>query len=221
MAEVQLDEMNGPVLEDGLDTNVIAQKIQVTVGWGSTLFQVLLFVLGIIPGIVFLFMKVNAKNYFRKLQQNLQARRSTIDNLMEQRVQILQNLAGLLKTSVELDKETYTQIAAFRGGINPNQELTETQSQVDNMFAKMHIAMEQYPELQAHADIRNAMQQNSYLQREITAARELYNDVVNQWNNDIFSWPTKQIVAAKAKYTTVIPFAASQEVKRAARQNFF
>ena len=62
----------------------------------------------------------------------------------------------------------------------------------------------------------NAMQQNMYLQREITAARELYNDTVNEWNKDIFAWPTKKIVAAKNGYTTRIPFVASKEIKEKA-----
>mgnify|MGYP000067457241 CR=1 FL=1 len=35
------------------------------------------------------------------------------------------------------------------------------------------------------------------------------------------SWPTKQIVAAKAGYTTRIPFIASAEIKAAARGTFF
>ena len=65
------------------------------------------------------------------------------------------------------------------------------------------------------------MQQNNYLQREITAARALYNDTVNQWNSDIFDWPTKMIVAAKAGYTTRIPFTASAETKAKAREVFF
>ena len=65
------------------------------------------------------------------------------------------------------------------------------------------------------------MQQNDYLQREITAARNLYNDTVNQWNTDVFSWPTKQIVAARAGYTTRIPFTASAETKARARSTFF
>ena len=65
------------------------------------------------------------------------------------------------------------------------------------------------------------MQQNMYLQREITAARELYNDTINTWNREIFVWPTKQIVAAKEGYTTRIPFIASQEIKAKAREVFF
>ena len=81
--------------------------------------------------------------------------------------------------------------------------------------------MEAYPELKAHAAIADAMQQNSYLQKEITAARAVYNDTVRQWNQDIFSWPTKMIVAARAGYTTRIPFTASSETKERARGTFF
>ena len=67
----------------------------------------------------------------------------------------------------------------------------------------------------------DAMQQNMHLQREITAARELYNDTVAAWNRDIFAWPTKQIVAARAGYTTRIPFIASKEIKAQAKDVFF
>jgi LemA protein len=65
------------------------------------------------------------------------------------------------------------------------------------------------------------MKQNMYLQREITAARELYNDSVNAWNRDIFMWPARMIVAAKKGYTTRIPFITTAEIKQQARGTFF
>ena len=55
----------------------------------------------------------------------------------------------------------------------------------------------------------------------LLAARELYNDTINEWNKDIFEWPTKMIVAAKNGYTTRIPFIASKEVKEQAKGVFF
>ena len=64
------------------------------------------------------------------------------------------------------------------------------------------------------------MQQNAYLQKEITAARELYNDTVNIWNRDIYAWPTKMIVAARRGYTTRIHFSTYAEVKEQARGAF-
>ena len=88
-------------------------------------------------------------------------------------------------------------------------------------IGRLFPQVEAYPDLKAHAAIADAIQQNSYLQKEITAARQLYNDSVMQWNADVFDWPTKQIVAARAGYTTRIPFSASSEVKAQARGTFF
>ena len=218
----ELDELTGPVNPDGRDVNVIAKQIPVKVGVGSTVFEVLLWILGIIPGVVFLFMKIRTKNYLQKLQQKLQHDASQIDNYLEQRVRVLENTAALVNKSVELDKSTFTQIAALRSG----NALTDEQrnavvSQIDDLHAQINVALENYPTLRSQDTIQKAMQENSYLQKEITAAREIYNDTVHRWNSDIFSWPTKQIVAARAGYTTRIPFAASQEVKQRATEVFF
>ena len=218
----ELDELNGNVNEQGRDVNVIEKQIKATVGWGSKFFEVILWVPLIIPGIIFQFKKVKAENYFQKLQQKLQHDASQIDNYLEQRVVILSNAAKLLDKAIDLDKETLTTIAAYRSGASNNdQERNVVQGLADNVAAKINIAMENYPELKAHQEIQDVMQQNSYLQREITAAREVYNDTVNQWTSAIFSWPTKQIVAAKKGYTTRIPFSTSKEIKQKARDVFF
>ena len=216
----QLDELNPEIREEGLDTNVIAKKLPVKVGVGSTVFEVILWVLGIIPGIVFLFMKIKAKNYFQQLEQKIQHNASQIDNYLEQRVVVLQNCAKLLDKAIDLDKTTYENIAKYRSGIT-DEGRNALATEIENLSANVNVAVENYPDLKAHNEIKDAMQQNMYLQREITAARELYNDTVNAWNRDIFAWPTKMIVAARSGYTTRIPFIASKEIKEKARDVFF
>ncbi len=219
----QLDETNFEVNEDGRDIHVINKQLPVKVGAGSLVFEILLWVLGIIPGLVFLFMKINARNYFDRLQQKIQSDASTIDNYLEQRVMILQNVVGLVERAIDLDKDTFTKIAAYRSGRNVENETVrnEVSNQVDNIYGQISVAVENYPDLKAHAALADAMQQNSYLQREITAARQLYNDSVERWNQDIQVWPTKKIVAARAGFTTRIPFTASRAVKEQARGKFF
>lgn len=217
----ELDEMTGPINEQGRDVNVIEKQLPVKVGVGSVIFEILLWVLGIIPGVVFLIMKVRAGAYLRKLQQQIQHDASQIDNYLEQRVVILQNTAKILEKSIELDKSTFTQIAALRSGTPTDSDRNAVANEIDKINAQINVAVENYPELKAHADIEEAMRQNSYLQKEITAARELYNDTVNRWNQDIQSWPTKMIVAARAGYTTRIPFTASQQIKQQARDIMF
>lgn len=217
----ELDEMNPVVNEAGRDVNVIEKQLPVKTGVGSVIFEICLWVCGILPGVIFQIMKIKAKNYFQQLQQKIQAEASNIDNYLEQRVQILQNVAPLLEKAIELDKDVMKTISAYRGGINPQTDRNTVAQNIDNAYARLFPQVEAYPELKAHASIADAMQQNSYLQKEITAARALYNDSVFQWNRDIFDWPTKMIVAAKEGYTTRIPFTASAQTKERARQVFF
>lgn len=218
----QLDELNPEVREEGLDTNVIAKKLPAEVGFGSKLFEIALWVCGILPGLIFLFMKISAQKHFDQLQQKIQRNASQIDNFLEQRVVVLQNCARLLDKAIDLDKSTFENIARYRSGMaDADDARNQVSTQVENISRSVRIAMENYPDLAAHREIADAMQQNMYLQREITAARELYNDTINQWNHDIFAWPTKKIVAARNGYTTRIPFIASKEVKEMARGVFF
>ncbi len=216
----QLDELSNDIRSEGLDTHVIAKKLPVKVGVGSTIFEVLLWILGIIPGLVFLIMKIKAKNYFQQLEQKIQRNASQIDNYLEQRVVVLQNCARLVDKAIDLDKTTFEEIAKYRSGAS-DEARNEVANRIDTASRSLNVAFENYPDLKAHKEIADAMQQNMYLQREITAARELYNDTINAWNRDIFAWPTKMIVAARNGYTTRIPFIAAEEIKQQAKSVFF
>ena len=219
----ELDETNPVINEEGRDINVIDKQLKVTVGTGSKVFEVLIWFLPpLIGGLIYLLCKVKAGNYLSQLQQKLQHDASEIDNYLDQRVTILKNVAALLDKSIDFDKSTYKEITAMRSGTNlSDTDKNALATQVDNVNVKINAVMENYPELKAHNEIMSAMNQNSYLQKEITAARSVYNDTVNQWNHDIYVWPCKQIVAAKRGYTTRIPFIASKAIKEEATKVFF
>ena len=112
----ELDELTSPVNPEGRDINVIHKQLPIKVGAGSLIFEILLWVL-IIPGLIFLIMKISAGNYLRRLQQKIQHNASQIDNYLEQRVMILQNVAGLVSKAIDLDKDVMKSVAAYRGGI--------------------------------------------------------------------------------------------------------
>ena len=217
-----LNEESGEIREEGKDINVIAKQLPVTCGKGTKIFfNVILWFLGIIPGIVFVIMKKKADAYLKQIEQKLQHNASQIDNYLEQRVMILSNLAKLVDKAIALDKETFSEIAMARSGNNSDEARQSLGESTDRAEMKLYAVMENYPELRAHDEIQNAIKENSYLQKEITAAREVYNDTVLRWNTEIQEWPTKQIVAEKNGYTTRIPFIASKATKEAARQVFF
>ena len=215
----ELDELNDPVSE-GQDVRVINKQIPVKVGPGSTAFQVMLWVLGIVPGLIFLGLKVKAERVLNQLQQKLQHDASQIDNYLEQRVIILENLAALINKEMDFERSTLEKVIAYRGGINPDQ-MNDAAQQIENVNTQIKAVFEQYPKLQSIAGVEKAMRDNDYLQREITAAREVYNDTVRQWNELIFVWPTYKIVAAKKGYTTRIPFSTTAEIRQKSREVLF
>ena len=156
----QLDELNPEVREEGLDTNVIVKKIPAEVGVGSTIFEIALWVMGILPGLIFLFMKINAQKHFDQLQQKIQRNASQIDNYLEQRVIVLQNCARLLDKAIDLDKSTFENIAKYRSGNSVDQDTArnEVEGQIETISRDINVAVENYPDLAAHREIADAMQ---------------------------------------------------------------
>ena len=161
-----LDEVTGPVNDNGRDVHVIDRQLLVEVGFGSALFEVALwitipilvllyvFVLdptidnpaliatigclaGILPGVIFIFMKISAKNYFQQLEQKIQAEASNIDNYIEQRVIILQNVVGLVERAIELDKDVMKSVAALRGGSVTDANRSDVNQQVTTAFGRL------------------------------------------------------------------------------------
>jgi len=213
----ELDEMTGPVNQEGRDVNVIEKQIAPKKDAGALVLEIFLWILGLIGGIIFEICKKKAKQNLDALQQAIQHDASEIDNYLEQRVVILKNAAKLLDKAIDLDKDLLGKFANARGA-NALNEKGEALAKLEKL---VNATFEHYPDIKAHQAIEDCMQQNSYLQREITAARTLYNDRVYQWNAEIFKWPVKKWVAAKAGYTTRIPFSVSSEIKAEARKEFF
>ena len=221
----ELDETDVSTINTaGRDVHVIDKKVGVKLETMDKFVNIFLWFLPlpIISGLIYQGRKVKAKNYLQQLQQKIQHAASTIDNYQLQRVTILQNTAKLVEKATNLDKETFTEIARLRSGsVASDEARIELANKLDAAEKSINVAFENYPELKAHGEIRDAMQQNSMLQQQITAAREIYNDSVLRWNTEIFQAWAKKYVAAKEGYTTRIPFIASAEIKAASEGVFF
>ncbi len=222
----QLDETDVSLENTaGRSVHVIDKKVPVELNSTDKAVNIGVWFIFIIGGIVYTFKKNHARTYFKQLEQKIQHDASTIDNYMAQRVSILQNTAKLLDKAIALDKDTFVDIAKARSGQQTGADgdiaRNELQGKLENIEHSINIALEKYPDLKAHQEIQAAMQQNTYLQQEITAAREVYNNAVAKWNTEIFTLWAKKYVAAKEGYTTRIPFIASKEIKEKAESVFF
>lgn len=218
----ELDETDVSLIsEEGRDAHVIQKQVPVKLDGMDAFVNIGVWFIFIIGGLVWNMRVSKARAYLQQLQQKIQAAASTIDNYQTQRVVILQNCAKLLDKAVDLDKTTFTEIAKYRSGNVSDEARNQLADKIDTVDRSIKVAFENYPDLKAHQEIADAMRQNSYLQQEITAAREVYNDAVLRWNAEIFQPWAKKRAAAKAGYTTRIPFTASKEMKEKSEGVFF
>lgn len=177
--------------------------VAVTVGFGARIFELSLWLMFILPGLLFKLCKLKAENHFHRLEQKIQQYNSQVQNYLEQRVVILKNCAKLVDRAIALDKETYKCIAQYRSGqVLTGEGMTRLNGDLDTLSRSIQATVENYPELGAHQEIREALRQNVYLRKEITSCIDLYNNAVYTWNRDIFQWITNRIVAAELGYTT-------------------
>ena len=191
-----------------------------------------LIITAVIVAIVVIF-GVKAYNGMVTGSQGVDAAWANVETQYQRRADLIPNLVSTVKGYAAHEQQTLEDVVAARAAataitldgssMTPAQfeEYVAAQNKVTSALGRLIAVAENYPDLKAHREIADAMQQNMYLQREITAARELYNDTINEWNRDIFAWPTKMIVAAKNGYTTRIPFSISSETKAQARGVFF
>ena len=221
-----LDELDEKIMEEGREVNVIAKQIKVE---KDASIQILIWALYLIGLGLIAFGAVKKIYYIipvgiiipAYVYSTLKKQESYFSQL-EQRVIVLQNTVKLVEKAIDLDKSVFSEISKLRSGSTIKEsERNDIQDKLDKAYRGLNIAVENYPDLKSHMELRDAMQQNLYLQREITAAREVYNDNVGIWNREIFEWPFKKYVASKKEYTTRIPFIASQETKLKAKEVFF
>ena len=201
------------ISEDAIPELVSFEKKTPEIGGGTKAFQVIMWCLSLIPGIVLAAKKKKAEAHLMALEQKINHDASQIDNYLEQRVVILENLAALINKEMAFEKDALATLAGYHNGISAD-NIADAEGKIKSVF-------DNHPELLSNAGIMKAMRDNDYLQREITASREVYNDSINEWNATIFKWPTYAIVANKKKYTTKIPFTTTREVRSKARSVMF
>ena len=157
-------------------------------------------------------------------RENVDTQYSAIETQLQRRIDLIPNIVNTVKGYAAHESEVFGAVSDARArlaGASTKEEAAEADSELTSAVSRLLMIAENYPDLKAHQELEDAMQQNSYLQREITAAREYYNDVVAQWNMAVNTLYIQQLVAAEQGYTTRIPFATTAEIKEQARGEFF
>ncbi|AMD81270.1 hypothetical protein MCANPG14_01233 [Mycoplasmopsis canis PG 14] len=178
----------------------------------SVLTTVVFWIFGLIifSGIYFLV----KRNKFLRSQNYINEAASSIDVQLAKRSDTLIKLYDVVKSHKEFEKETFSEIAKLRtmqmSGNYSNAQRQELEQLNSSVLGRLIAVSENYPELKSSESYKNLMEQIVYLEREIAAARRLYNSNVTAFNSEIFTLPAS-VVASSMHLSTFPLFQASNK----------
>lgn len=125
--------------------------------------------------------------------ENVNQKWSDLGSLLQRRYDLIPNLVATTKAYAVHEKEVIQSVADARaklGGAKNLDEQVAGQSELSGALSRLLVVVENYPNLKADANFRQLMDELSGTENRITIGRKDYNQVVQEYNRSIRSFPT-------------------------------
>lgn len=127
-------------------------------------------------------------NICTKQINSVKSAKSTIDVYLTQRANLIPNLKECVKGYIEYESNLFEKVTNLRTEYINKKELKKG-SQLDEEINNVIVICENYPELKANEQFINLQKNLSKMENQIQAARRIYNNEVEKYNNTINIFP--------------------------------
>ncbi|HEX3007470.1 MAG TPA: LemA family protein [Bacteroidales bacterium] len=177
---------------------------------------------------------VSLKNGYNKmvaLDEQVKAQWSQVENVYQRRADLIPNLVSTVKGAANFETTTLTQVIEARAkatqvkidASNLNEQtmrqFQESQGALTQALSRLMVVSEQYPDLKANQNFRDLQAQIEGSENRITTERRTYNEVVQNYNTTIRSFP-KNIFAGMFGFQARPNFTADAGANKAPEVKF-
>lgn len=191
----------------------------------------------IIGGIVLILLIIflwwqSTYNSFVNMDEGVKAQLGQLNNVYQQRADLIPNLVETVKGSAIQERKTLTDVIDARSratGINLTpqalkdpqafQNFQAIQGQLSSALSRLMVVVEQYPQLRSQANFTVLMSQLEGQENRIRLERNRYNDLVRGYNARVRSFPSS-IIAGMSSFTEYPYFEAAAGAENAPKVNF-
>ena len=125
-----------------------------------------------------------------------------VESQYQRRADLIPNLVNTVKGAADFEKSTLTAVIEARAKatqttINPDQLTPENiqkfqgaQDQLGGALSRLLVSVERYPELKANQNFLELQAQLEGTENRITVARNDFNTVVKDYNQEVRTFPT-------------------------------
>ena len=136
-----------------------------------------------------------------QLDEQVQSQWAQVQNVYQRRADLIPNLVNTVKGAANFEKETLTQVVEARAkatsvNVDPDKLTPENiekfqaaQGQLSSAIGRLLMVTENYPELKANANFQELQAQLEGTENRITTERQKFNEVTQQYNSKIRSFP--------------------------------
>ena len=136
------------------------------------------------------------------LQQAVDKQWAQVQNVYQRRADLIPNLVATVSGSANFEKSTLVEVTQARasvGKIDASQvandpakfaEFEKAQSALGGALSRLLVVAENYPQLKSSSNFLELQSQLEGTENRISVERGRYNDIVQQYNTAIKSFPT-------------------------------
>lgn len=143
-------------------------------------------------GFVFLITIVGIRNGLVRMKNKVEESLALVDIQLKNRFDLIPNLVNVVKGYAEHEKSVFTQVTKLRNlalKTNEEKEKIDCANKILPLMKTIFAVSENYPELKASSVFKNLMEELSFVEDRIAAARRIYDSNVNIYNTKIEVFP--------------------------------
>jgi len=189
-------------------------------GVGAIVGIILAFLLLVAGGIV-LFVTSNYNGLVR-MDVGVKTAWSQVENQLQRRNDLIPNLVQTVKGFAAQEKTIFTHIADARArlaGATNRQEQITAANEVSSTLGRLLVIVENYPQLKSDVNFRQLMDELSGTENRIAVERMRYNQVVQEYNQNIRVFP-RNFIAGMFGFKEAPLFKAAPGATEAPTVNF-
>ena len=185
--------------------------------WNQIGFLIVILIIGGLSGAVIIMY-----NGLIKLRNGADNAWSQINVQLERRVDLVSNLVETVKGYAKHEKTTLEGVTEARAGLSDAETVKENEKANNHLtktLKNLFAVAEAYPDLKADKSFEDLMKQLSETENQIAYYRQMYNDVVWQYNNKCQMFPSN-IIASFFGFEEERYFEINENEKAAPHINF-
>ena len=172
-------------------------------------------------------------NTMQRLEENVFEAWGNVEASLQRRADLIPNLVEVVKGYAAHEKETLQAVIEARAKatstqVNPGDlsdpdamnRLLQAQGQLSSALSRLMVVVERYPDLKANQNFLDLQNQLEGTENRINVARQRYNQVVNQFNSSIRSFPNSLTNSLLLHLKPKAYFNAEESARQAPKVKF-